>query len=90
MSLRRLYLRHPQSTVWVVGTGPRLDALDPADLAGPVRIYLNRAAMVLPAEPHLSYWFTLDDNWGCGYPGDWFGLLTRVRSGEVPLIGVWP
>lgn len=99
MPLRDLYLAHEGEPIWVIGTGPSLDAVDPGDFAGRPRIYLNRAAMVFgnafgdvdaPAELGKAYWFTLDDNWGRGEAGDWQGLLERVRSGQAGLIGVWP
>lgn len=90
MSLSAYLMAHRGAAVWVVGTGPSLDRLDPAELIGRPRIYLNRAAMAFPGEAGKAYWLTLDDGWGCQEPGDWAGLLHRTRTGEAGLIGAWP
>ena len=90
MSLADLHNRHEGLPVMICGTGPSLDDLEVDPDSPTPRIYLNRAALCLPATPGCTYMMTLDDLWGRREPGDWDGLLARIRSGESGLTGVWP
>jgi len=85
MRFRMLKDRHVGETCWIVGTGPSLDAIDPDTITGP-RIYLNRAAFVLPAERYMTYWLVADDAWGQKIEGPWNEHLHRVISGDAATI----
>lgn len=88
MSLLSLYNRHDGRTVWVCGTGPSLDAINPAEIEGP-RVFLNRAAFGLPASGGETYWLVADDAWAQGTPGPWEGHLEAVREGLAGTVGVF-
>lgn len=77
--------RHRGEACWIVGTGPSLDAIDPAEITGP-RIYLNRAAFAYPAERYCTYWLVADDAWGQKIEGPWDAHLQKVISGDADTI----
>jgi hypothetical protein len=85
MKFANLMDRHKGETCWIVGTGPSLDAIDPADITGP-RIYLNRAAFALPAERYVTYWLVADDAWGQQIEGPWSEHLRNVIRGDADTI----
>jgi hypothetical protein len=78
--------RHAGATILICGTGPSLDTL--TRFTGP-RIFLNRAAFVLPASAGETYWMTLDDCWSKGIKGPWAEHLAAVKSGAARTIGVF-
>lgn len=87
MKLADLKHRHAGATVWIIGTGPGLDQLDPGEITGP-RVLLNRAAF-LPeftrtAKPGESYWLVMDDA-GFLDPNQpwWLEHLGRVVMGRA-------
>lgn len=79
--------RHAGDPIWVIGTGPSLDALDADDVVGP-RIYLNRAAFVMSPSRGETYWLVADDCWGNKVPGPWGPHLEDIRAGGCGEIAV--
>ncbi len=78
---------HAGKTIWIIGTGPGLDAVEPEEIDGP-RIMLNRAAFVTPDSIGESYWMVVDDAWGAKQPGPWRGYLDGIQAGSIAMTAV--
>jgi hypothetical protein len=87
MQFADLNNRHAGLTCWICGTGPSLERLNYANVAGPL-IALNRAAFVMPAYLPAIYWLVLDDAWGLNVHGPWNEHLQSL-SWRVNEIGVF-
>jgi len=88
MRLRDLMNKHAGQPVWVCGSGPSLDGIDPAEITGP-RVYLNRVAFSMPWSNVGTYWLVIDDAWGQGTPGPWTETLQQLKGGALPGVGVF-